>query len=785
MVCTYYRRRGADLQGILGCRVNSLCAILFAMTALNHFIADRDAARAFHPLRGLLSPVSESVARAYIEKFSAPDDLILDPFARSPAIARAALELGRRALAVESNPVWSGILRALASPPSPAEIDAAITRLGDALKDDAPLRAHLDQLYATICAQCRQLTPADYFTRARAGDLLRRHYTCARCGATRADTATDDDLRRAESFDPRGLHFHFALERVAPAENLYADRIKKILALYTPRNLYALVTLTLKADALFREPRERVPIALMLFHLLNRGASLYADPAPDAPAQWSAPAEFLEFNLWREFEFAARALRDLHPLDLVESLKTLPLREINRAYVARGNARTLAREIAPHSVALIVAAPPVSRVPVWGLSYFMGAWVLGRAAAQHLVAFLDPAKDAAWERRWYAEALARSLRDAARLLKPNARIVFIFDDTRHVVSDALLLAASGAEFGLESFVFQPRVGDLPRHEFQDIAGDYRVAFRARAPAPREILYEDGLATRLRAAALAGAREILARRGEPLAYAWVHHAAYTRAAREELLHAAMHAQLATPPHLFVANAIRAGLREGYAQDLDHYESESKFLWRLAGARGELPLIERVEDAVIEILRAGEIARHALEEKIYQQFPGDLTPEAGLIELCARAYAEDRAGVWHLRAFDAAAARSRDLEMLAQVGTRLEFEIARDVAPFDVAWKDAGEIAHRFVWRGRARFDDLARILIAPTRGYLLITDFQLPLLLEKTKRLPQIAEAFYEAGWEFMRGEAVEKFLQREKIERAELELLAGLERDAKNQMELL
>ncbi len=758
------------------------------MPAVDRFIPNRDAAPEFHPLRGLLPLLPASVAAEYIAAYSAPGDLILDPFATAPTVARVAQKMERRAIAIESHPLWSWILRALATPPPASAIDSVLTRWGDALKDDAPLRAHIDHLYATVCANCQRATPADYFVRTRGGAVVRRQYTCAHCGVTRAETATEQDAQRAAQFDARGFHFHFAFERVAPAETQPAERIRKILALYSPRALYALVSLTQKSSVIFNEPRERAVVGLLLLYLLNRGTSFYTDPAPDAPARIATHAEYLEFNLWRELERAARELCQVEPIvEPAETAEVVKRTALPRAFVGRGNARALARELGveleAEQVALVLTQPPVSRVPIWALSYFLGAWVFGRAAMPKLVPYLDPEKDAAWERKWYIETLAREMGALARLVRVDARVVWAFDAARHIVADSVLLSAAGAPLELESFVFQPRAGDFPKREFEDVAGAYRVTFIRRVHAPQLTLSEPELAAQIRAAALAGAQAQLARRSEALAYSWLHHAAYTHVARAGLLQQAAHAKLSALPHVFVATAIREGLREGYAREFDHHESADTFLWRLSAGETETSLSERVEQTVREKLQSAPALAHVeLEDALYRQYPAELTPETGLVALCARAYADERAGIWYWRG-DAEAERTRVMHVLVELGARLGFETARDRAPFEIAWKDAaGEIAHGFAWG--ARFADLARVHVAPARGYLLVTDYHVPLLLEKTKRLPHRAERFYEAGWDFARVESIEKLTAIENITREDLIGLAGLTRAA-SQLELL
>ncbi len=787
------------------------------MDAPAHFIPDRDAP-SFYPLRDYIRTIPENVAREYIAALTAPGDLVVDPFATTATVARVAQSMGRRALAVESNPLWAWLALSMARPPAATEINTALARLGDALKDGVPLRTHINQMYATPCASCHTLTPAEYFIHNRGGGLLQRHYSCTHCGATRDDPATEDDLRRAQAFDAHGLHYHVAFERVVPADNLHAERIRKMLDVYTPRNLDALVTLTQKIDTLFRAPREREILTLLLLHLLDRGTSFYA--APDQPASLAVHKQFVEFNLWREIESAAHALTDHGPDPLGEAAATVAQvvgEDTPRAFYNRGSMKALVKAMPEKCAALVLTAPPQRRLAFWALSYFWGAWTLGRTAVDALVPALDPHKnDPNWERNWYFDSLAGSFEGMARVLRPNGRAVFVFDEHWQEVIETLLLTASGARLDLETFLYQPHLGDFPRHEFDGTRGAYRVVFVERGAVPLKILAEPYLAKKMRAAALDAGRDVLTRRGEPLAYAWVHHAAYARLAREGYLAQLLSANTKIPPGRFAFIAVREGLAEGYAHDLDHYQAPDQFVWVRhtpsksaeppAGqengehpAAPDPPLMERVDNAVYELLQTRRtIPRDEMEDLIYARFPADLTPEAGLVQLCAQTYADEREGSYHWREQDPAE-RMRSLDVLARLGERLEYRVVRartgDGRPktvlfeeaatedrehtaadtaFDLAWMIDGDIAHGFIWRTRPHVEDLARMEIAPARAYVVVPEARVPFLSAQMRQLPLLANALNESGWDFLRVPFAENLLEQEKVERHDVALMAGL-----------
>ncbi len=775
------------------------------MDAPTWFIPDRDLP-GFYPLQSYLIRPSESVVAEYIDALSTPGDLIIDPHACTPVVAHIAQRMGRRVIAVENNPLWIWLARAMATLPAPSEINGALARLGDTLKDGVPLRTHIQNLYATNCAGCHELTPADYFVWARGAGPIRRHYVCVHCGEEKVGPATEDDLKRAAEYDAHGFHYHFAFERVAPPEGLHTDRIRKILQVYTPRNLYALVTLTVKIDSLFHGTREQDVLLLLLLHLLDRGTSFYVEPSAAATGRLSLHKQFVEFNLWTEVERAARELGQVAPRYRAELTPTLlDVLEGNSpaAFMGRGSARGLTRAPTEHRAALSISSPPQRRLEIWALSYFWGAWILGRAAVESLIASLDSHKsDPGWDRRWYLELLSGSIGALAKLLRSDGHSTWIFRESRHDVVEALFLASSGVRMELETWLFQPGLGDFPRHEFDAISGDYQITFRQGSAEPLKIISEAELASKIRTVALAAGREILRRRGQALAFSWLHHAAYAAAAREGLLAQAMSTNTKIGQALFVSNVIREGLTEGYAHDLDHLVSPEQFVWLRRpppqdSSPTHAPLFDCIDNAVYDLLKPEESrTRRSLEDEIYRRYPGDLTPEAGLIELCARAYADEKltnesAGldstvdtsrdhppsadwvIWQGRRQELEADKDYAMRLLARLGERLGYQVARS-ALFDLTWEMNGEIAHGFVWRARALFEDLARVQVAPAHGYLVIPESQVALGQARVRQLPLLAEAFNEAGWDFMRVPCAEKLEQQETIEQHDIVLIAGL-----------
>ena len=781
------------------CNWWSTYVILFSMEP-GVFLPDRDST--FYLLARHRQPLADNVAREYIGELSAPGDLVIDPFAASPTTARVAVELGRRAIAVDSNPLVAFASRVQAALPAPREIKNALARLAEIRKEDESLKAHIEDLYGSQCASCGSPVIVDYFLHAL--DLnapVDKVYHCPGCGLRR-DLTNDADRSRAAEIKPRGFHYHLLLERVAGTGGEHITQIRDILRLYTPRNLYTLVSITLKLDTGIQDEATREILAACLIHALDVGTTLYA--TPDGLPQRKTPDVFIEMNIWKALEDAASGLSEAprgpaassSPAEVVDA--SLPA-----LFVGAGSAHSLAASISP-GAALVVSSPARLDPLFWQLSYLWTRWTLGKAVAQPLEPLLDDERQR-WG--WYGNALTGSLREAARLMRGDGHLVLCFPAGSHAMIEALCLAAAPL-FRLESFCFRPARGAPGATEFGAVRGDYRALWR-RQDANAVVRGARDVAVKLRSDALLGSTEILSARGEPLAYSWVHHGALRQLANDGALAETMATKMPGRDNafLFLRHELEAGLKEGYARDFDHWGSSGHVLWvRRQPPRDGAPLADRVELAVRGILAgAKRVGEKELEDEILAQFPGLLTPEIELVEACAAAYADQVDGEWRWRGVDAEAERARASRLVSELGVRLNLEVRAGGQddPFDLVWREekvvpassAGSVretrvhedSHGFIFRDRLDLRTLVRTPAAPLHGIVVIPETQVDLAREKLRRMPTLLKPLHEAGWEFLRLPFVQVLLGSLSVERAEVQLALGLDpplAKGKEQMEL-
>ncbi len=761
------------------------------------FIPNRDVQ--FYLLQGHRQPLPANLAAQFIETCTQPNDLIVDPFVASDAIVRAAIERGRRIIATDSNPIVAWATRAQATLPSARDIQAALARLADTRKEGETLRTFIEKLYASQCAQCGGAVTIDYFVwRTREPHvgsekfvMAEKVYACAQCGEQRADAA-EADRQRARDAAPRGLAYHVLVQRLLADDPANTPHLKRFLERYTPRNLNALAAVTQKLDAEFRDDAARNTLAALMLHALDVGSSLYA--SPDAPPTREIPNEFIERNIWNALEHAARGLREraaalrltTNPAQVVNSAKAA-------AFVGQGGARALVENASNANATLILSSPARLDPTFWEMSFLWTRWLLGKNAAAPLEPLLSN-ENQRWG--WYGKALTNAFGDVAKLASSNAQLVAAFPSGSHAMIEALFLAASPV-FALQDFAFRPARGAVNSTEWGALRGDYQAVWQ-RADASVAALSTNALATKIRALSLQAAREILDARGEPLAYSWLHHAALAKLARENVLAEALQAKFREGDNAFqfLRHRMEEGFKEGFIHDIDQLQDKERVVWmNRAGDGGqgaETDFVTRVESAAREILQTREkISVADLEDALLKRFGGLLTPEAELVELCARAYAEGIAGEWVTRVENESEWVARAHSLAVALGKHLDFQCVENAERFDLVWRAEKiipasarggvreekifEDAYAFLIRPRVDFQELLALRAAPLHGLVVLSETQVELTRERLRREPRWRKNLERAGWEFLRVPLMEVVLREDFATRPEFQLAWGLE----------
>lgn len=760
----------------------------------------------FYLLKSHRQPLAHNVAAQWIDAYTQPNDVVVDPFVASDTVVRAAVARGRRIIASDSNPIVAWAVHAQATLPNARSIHAALLRLGDTRKEGETLRTSLEKLYTSQCAHCGDPVIVDYFVWRRDENkqlLAEKVYACTQCGAQRADV-NEADRQRAKDAALRGLSYHLLFQRLIADDPPNTPHIKRLLELYTPRNLNALAAISQKLDAEFREDPARLVLAALMLHALDVGTSLYS--APEAQPTREIPTEFIEMNIWRALENAAHGLSERPPaLRLATNPAQVLLSTTPAAFIGHGGARFLVESTPSANASFLLSSPARLDPTFWELSFLWTRWLLGKHAAVPLEPLLDE-KRQRWS--WYGEALTNSLADAAVLMREDARFAVAFPSGSHAMIEALLLAASPV-CALENFAFRPERGVVGSTEWGALRGDYQViwsrpgnppdaaptAANSNAASPPPPYNLQTIASKIRTRSLQAARQILDARGEPLSYSWLHHAALAQLARENILAETMHAKYRGGDNAFqfLRHRMEEGFKEGYIQEIDHREEKGRVLWEKRELANEAAqLANRVQQVVRDsLLKATTVSAEALEQAVLEKFPELLTPEIELVEICARAYANWVEDEWVCRDPKSSVELSGARRLASQLGRHLGFEVGENAAPFELLWRvekiipasargslseeRINEDAYVLMFRSEIELTEFVTVRAAPLRGLIVLPETQVELTRERLRRDPRWLKRLEQAGWDFLRVPLMEMLLHEEHATRPEFHLGWGLQ----------
>jgi DNA methylase len=367
-----------------------------------------------------------------IDHLTEPHDIVLDPFMGSGTAGREALLRGRSFIGCDINPCSLRLANLMLSPPDVEPVMAAFDRVRITCQN---------QIYDTY--QSSGATVPTHFLWQ--GHSLKEVWT-TRKGNTEAKRAPHaDDMALIQKFEEyqtgrfRPLRF-FTNARINAFPNLgWRD-------IFTGRALH---NIDLLHTAIMEQPdpaRGALLLALtascgqmskMVFAITGRGKTQGKSTGRVEVGSWVIgfwrPELHFEINVWECFERrATKLLKALTTIDPLRDFEISPLPDDvvsgpSRAAIVRADCRKLVASLPSESVSLIVTDPPHSdRIPYLELSELWNA-ILDEEPTFGDELVVSNAKERKKSKKIYATELAISLREMARIMRPDGFLVLLFN----------------------------------------------------------------------------------------------------------------------------------------------------------------------------------------------------------------------------------------------------------------------------------------------------------------------------------------------------------------------
>jgi hypothetical protein len=601
------------------------------------------------PLERFLPNCPVGVVSQYLSASSANDGWLLDPFGSHPLLDIEAAAYGRRVLVTANNPILAFMLRMLANPRRKNEYLSALAELASEQRGSERLETQINALYRTRCATCRSEIQANGYLWQRG--LNRPHarlYNCPVCGDEGERPLTEEDLKILEPIQ-RGekLPYARAVARVLGGNNEDRPAVEEALKLYNPRALYVLFTLLNKMEGMDLAPEKRELLEALMLSGLEAGTSLWPWPnTGDPPRMLNVPAEYLEKNIWKEIENSIALWSQ--PTAEVELTVWPELPRAAGICVFRGPIRALTLPDGMN-IDRILALPPRPNQALWTLSALWSAWLWGRESETSFSQVLGRRR---FDWHWHTQALHHALSRAANLAADGTEAFTIIGEPSPGMVLAAVAAANCANLELQGMAYH--IPDDPIECLWKVKKDKGEAAVGNAQTIARTAIQD----------------LLSSMGEPVEYM----------------------------ALFAAIAASLAVNAGFPQGIEQYSQEKSselqgIIARLFGDRdflrrfeatsqeldsgkwslfnpmsGQQPLADRVENAILELLRGGqELTSIQIRRVLNTRFPGFLTPSGALVEYCLRAYAdwERLSDIWSLREGEEESVRAKNLEEVREL------------------------------------------------------------------------------------------------------------------------
>ncbi len=676
--------------------------------------------------------VPPSVARAAIEAYTQPGDVILDPFCAGISVIQAAIELDRKIIAASFNPINLLAIEATLWPIDPR---SALTHLADARKGPERLRDHVLELYRTRCPICKKEAVALYLIWDRESRTpVEKRVRCQTCGDNTASIDADDQAN-TKHFEPRGLSFYLLHDRVIDRAHEDADRVDEVLDAYTPRAQSAIGDIVLKFEGLSAADRSALRPALIA--TLEACTSLHSiEEISRRISGLKPPAQFVEKNIWIELENFCSALApipaDSQPLIRREtSIAALLSAASGSALLIAEPAREAAKIIPATAIQLILTHPPLPRPGFWALSTTWTAWLWGKPTAKSMLPLLSRRRTS-WDWQW--RAISAALHVINPLLKENSLSAVAFANDEAVM-ESVVLAGAGANQVIEHVVCDPHDGTrVTWHVGQADSLSYGRDLESLSIDIRDSVRETAL-------------HILRDRAEPTDRLVLHAGVYAALGQSDVLAIVAHLPEGDQsPLAFIRGVVQSALT---SQDSPVIAIDEHLRWaqpttstpfRSAFVSDAKPLADRVEAVVLDLFCSQAAWRvDDLLLEVYRRFPDHLTPDRALVATCIGSYANEiETGEVRLRDEDAAEKREAEIkearQSLESIGRMLGFEVKGE--PAEVIWLQDKNAVYSFVISALAEIDPMLR---AET-GILTLPGGRAALLQFKMNRDPRLHES---------------------------------------------
>lgn len=767
-----------------------------------------------------------NVVREYIEHYSKPGDIVLDPFVGSGVTALEAIKADRKAVAIDLDSIATFITKNTAVPVDLDKLKETFEQIREAVKN------RINELYETKCPKCKNgaTVLATIFNRDK-NKIVEVRYYCNSCKKRGAKNPDENDLKLLKKIEKNNIPYQHPTQRFYynSLPFMKKEKIESVDQLFTRRNLVALSVLFNYIEKI-KDKKIKELFEFTFTSMVHLASKMCPVAKPGGKGHWSkfsatsfwalqsywTPPIYMESNVWMLFDNAFKFKQGLlkgkgDSNAQIKKYKTAKkfddLKNDANILIKTYNALELTDIVPENSIDYIFTDPPYGgAVQYFELSTLWTSWLKMELDYRDEIT-INKNQRKSFE--YYHKMLKAAFRQMFLVLKPRKYLTVTFHSTDIKVWNSIVRAVILSGFELEKIIYQPPARPSAKgllQPFGSAVGDYYIRFR-KPKRENQVTEKQMDMKEYELIVVEDAMRIIGERREPTMY-------------QHILNGIMVDLKGGKDVPIGAKSIEEILKENVSKKFEMIpvkDEKGKTIGKKWWVRGwdlshfsQPTLSDRVERAIIHVLdKKVKVSFDDILQSIFIEFPNAQTPDTQNIKEILEEYAKKtKDGKWMLKpGLDEVYRKTKHSEMiyyLALLGKKAGYEVLiglneqkssyaktplsklSDKVPairyvpqeemtlsrirqIDVLWLEDGRLRYEF------EVENTTGITGAIVRGSNIPTDLRVKRfivipkerenLLYKRMQEPIIQQSLKKDKWSFIRYHALQDIFDKYKSKR--------------------